>query len=982
MPAFRRHVSVLSCDIVNSTGLAISLDPEDLQILLATFLDTCKQTVEEHRGEFAHHTGDGFVAYFGSKKTQGRNAQEAISCGLSIVKALTEVSTAGGQAVEVRVGIATGLVVLSAVSELDQSSANLAIGPPVHLASRIQTAAKPGSVYVDATTHELAKTNFTFDDGGTHQFKGFTEPIQTWEVVAELPISLRFEERRERLLPYVGRSRERKILSESLELAKSGTGLTVLISGEAGIGKSRLVYDLIENRCQGLAHRTFQCLQDHENEPLHPWVVQMRHQAGISLSERVDDRRRKAAEFCQQHSAEFGSVSQSMRSLISRDAEETDPQFDWNATYRLDALQSAIICYIFPDESARLIVIEDIHWMDPSSFAIVNLLVPRVAHTPTLLVMTSRRSNDPVVGRENLLHLPLERLPASDARRLATHVIGTQSVSSHALASAVERSDGIPLYIEEMARSLSLAPKESRQATTGSKPNSAGQAASIPLTLQGTLMARLDSLGDASTTAQLAAVIGPEFEFDVLCRLSGKSHDALQSEILALVDAGVLRNVMPSASNRYEFRHALLRQAAYDSLLHADAARLHSELADIYTEEYPELRNTSPAVLAQHLASAKRWLDAAGLWLQAGLAARDVGSTIEAMARFDNCLHSLNSAIASKESNAIRFKCQLSRGMVIYHHFGPGDPRVQDALSAAAAVADDLGDRDALSDALTSLSLVRYNSADFSAASKVAGTLVELGTQFASRRALATGRMLEGLCSFATGRFREAQQGLEEAVNLLSEGAEGTEAIQGRALVYLAVTLHILGRTAEARSLVNAAIELARHRRALDLAVTLGNSLYVFSLQSNIQQIRRIGEELERLAQEKGFLMWFHHARFFLAWADTVEGDRSGLQQMEASMDQFRSAQEVVEQSFFYGLMAERYLAAGEIATALKNAEMGLELVRLYGERFYEIPLLAIKSRCLAASTGSDFDSEVSNLEDHIQALNTEFGETVWSGPR
>jgi class 3 adenylate cyclase/tetratricopeptide (TPR) repeat protein len=972
----------LNCDIVNSTGLATAVDPEILQALLTRFHDICKRKVEEHRGEFAHHTGDGFVAYFGSKKTQGRNAQEAISCGLAVVRALSESPPTGERKIEVRVGIATGLVVLSTIGDSGPSASTLAIGASVHLSSRIQTSAEPGHICVDGVTHELAKTNFTFVDGGLHQYKGFSEPIQTWVVEAELPMVLRFEERRERILPLVGRSRERKCLSEGLDLARSGTGQAVLVSGEAGIGKSRLVYDFLQGRCQAIENTTYQCLQDHENEPLHPWVIKMRHLAGISLGERVDERLRKADDFCREHLVEFGSVSQSMRSLIARDAQETDPQFDWNATYKLDALQAAIVRYVFPDDSmVRVVVLEDIHWMDPSSRAIVKQLLPHVTRTPTLLLMTSRRGDDLEDAATPVTRLPLDRLPTAHAIRLATHVIGKQTVSSHALASAVERSDGIPLYIEEMARSLTQASKEGNGAAEPARQVGAGQASGIPATLQGTLMARLDALGDASTTAQLASVIGPAFEFEVLHRLSARPRDALLADVSALVDAGVLRSAGGGPASHYEFRHALLRQAAYDSLLHADATRIHAELADIYEAHYPDFRSTSPAILAQHLASAKRWIDAAGLWLQAGLVARDVGSTLEAMARFDSCLKCLESADTTTESKAIAFRCQLSRGMVIYHHFGPSDPRVQDALAAAADVANGLGDRDALSDALTSLSLVRYNSADFRAASAVAARLVGLGSQFGSRRALATGRMVQGLCHFATGRFREAQMELEEAVNLLSEGAEGTEAIQGRALVYLGVTLHILGRTAEARSFVNVAIELARHRRALDLAVTLGNSLYVFSLQSNTQQIRRISQELEGLAREKGFLMWYHHARFFLGWADAVEGDHAGLRQMEASMDRFRSAQEVVEQSFFYGLLAERYLDAGEIATALKNAEAGLQLVQLYGERFYEIPLLGIKSRCLAASAQSEFEKEVSDLESSIEALNLEFGETVWSRP-
>jgi hypothetical protein len=239
--------------------------------------------------------------------------------------------------------------------------------------------------------------------------------------------------------------------------------------------------------------------------------------------------------------------------------------------------------------------------------------------------------------------------------------------------------------------------------------------------------------------------------------------------------------------------------------------------------------------------------------------------------------------------------------------------------------------------------------------------------------------VIAGMCHFATGQFHQARVDLEEALALLGRGNDRGETNEGRALAYLALTMHILGKSEEASHLTAVAVELARHRRATDLAVTLGNSLYLFCMQGDVEQTRRIGTELAHLAEEKGLLMWYHHARFFLGWADALEGDRAGLEMMEASMGRFRRAHEVVEHSFFYGVLAERYLAAGCPERALENVEGGLELVNRLGEKFFEAPLLQTKVRCLTGASDINTVTHVAELSVRAKQLVKEQGALAWS---
>ena len=545
------------------------------------------------------------------------------------------------------------------------------------------------------------------------------------------------------------------------------------------------------------------------------------------------------------------------------------------------------------------------------------------------------------------------------------------------LAGVVERSDGIPLYIEEIARTVSeTAQLQSIGVSAhGNGNRTADLLLPIPDTLQGTLLARLDRLGNSRELAQIASIVGREFEVDVLAKLAARPKDALGPDLRTLVDSGLIR---PLTAAKFEFKHALIREAAYNSLLRRDAVNLHSALARIYEQDYPELRNTRPEMLAQHLTVSGRQLDAASLWLQAGISAKEMGSTTEAMIRLDRCLQCLEGTDSSPEAMEIKMRCQMARGAVINSHFGPAEQKAHAALSEAAALAEQLQDESALVESLISLSIVKFNAGDFPAVSLVAQQMIDYGAQKGNKRASAIGMMSAGMCSFATGRFSEARARLEEALALQSHGSEAAATYESLALIYLALTVHILGNTEEANKLCAVAIELARRRRANDLAAALGNSLYLLCMQGDVEQTRRTCNELAHLAEEKGFLMWYHQARFFLGWASVLGGDRVGLEMMEASMNRFRNAHELVEQSFFYCVLAERYLSVGCPERALENVEHGLELVGRLGERFFEAPLLRLKARCLSGVSDNATEAAVAELFVRAEQLAKGQGAVAW----
>ncbi len=881
MSSDRRHLTILNCDIVNSTFYADRMDPEDFESLLAIFYETCKTVVEDHRGTFAHHTGDGFTAYFGHPRTLGRDAQEAIACGLALIEAVDRCGFPGGARVQVRIGIATGLVVVSTVNRQNNGSESFAVGAPLHLAARIQAISLPGTVGVDDASYRLAERNFAFADFGSHMLKGFAEPTHVWQVVMPRAVEFRFDERQERLSPFVGRSREMTALDHCRSLAAQGSGQTVLITGEAGIGKSRLVFESIERMAPARPPLVFQCLEDLQNEPLHPWINYARHAAKMIPSEPLEIRRRKAGEFLDRTFPNLGRLRPFVLSLVAQDSDELHLGDDDTPAYKLDALRTAIVERILDREGAgalRVIVVEDIHWIDPSSESLLVSLIELASHAPVLMLVTGRKDRDFGAAGKHVTHLAIDRLNAVQAVSLASHMMQGTAIADSLLAQLIERSDGIPLYIEEMARTASETGGV-QQAATSAEPKPAadpqrGGAGLLPIpdALQGTLLARLDALGDSRRLAQVASVVGREFALDLLAKLAGRPADAVDRDLGRLIDAGLVRLLKTSTENKFEFRHALIREAAYNSLLRRDAVELHSALARLYAADYPEIANARPELLAQHLMLSSRWMEAAALWLKAGTLAKEMGSSVEAITRLDRCLACLELAAESPETQSLKMRCQLTRGLLINDHFGPVERGAHRALAEAADLAEALGDGDAVVESLTSLAGIRFNSGDFSAATSVARRMIDYGSREGNERALAIGMASAGMCSFVTGRFEGARVHLEEAIAGLSRCSGGVESYEGHALIYLALTRLILGDAKAANHLCALAIEQARRRRTTELAAALGNSLYLLSIQGDVEQVRRTCHELQKLAEEKGFLMWLHQARFFLGWARAADG--------------------------------------------------------------------------------------------------------------
>lgn len=595
--AQRRQLTVLFCDLVGSTGLAAELDPEDLHDLTKSFLRFCASRLESFGGYVARYAGDGVLAYFGYPAAQEGNAASAIEAAIAIRDGLCDLPTPAGKQLSVRVGIATGLVVVGDMIGHGPSAEHLVAGEAPNLAARLQSTAQPGSILVSEATRQLAGAHYRFREVGDLQLKGFPHVKSAWEALAVQPAADRFALKRGSA-ELIGREQEMGTLRDLWDICRKGAGGLVSILGEPGIGKSRLAYELTQHALQSdgtvLAGSGVQVFS---NTPYYV-AAQLIRQAT-----RPRDEHRRAAGANERATA---LVSE----LTAMGGETTANPQAMTGSQRRETLMSALIdCVVdLAKQGPCTIVIEDLHWVDPSSVEFLERLTRHIAALPVLILLTSRTGHLLDVARDlPQSHVLLEPL-APDLTEQIVRDTGGKALAAAVVSAIATRAQGVPLFAVELARLLEherpLAPADR----------------TIPNTLADLLTARIDQLGALKRQAQLAAVLGEEFSiglFGALCGLTDADREVLIAE---LTHRGIL--VRSDRSDHLRFRHVLLRDAVYNGLLKSERKSLHRELADLIVRDFPGMAAAHADVLAQHWTAAEQFHKAIEAWQEAGRAAK------------------------------------------------------------------------------------------------------------------------------------------------------------------------------------------------------------------------------------------------------------------------------------------------------------------------------------------------------------------------
>ena len=636
--AERRQVTVMFSDLVGSTALSARMDPEDLREVISAYQKCVAETVGRFGGFVAKYMGDGVLVYFGYPQAHEDDAERAVRAGLELVAAVSRLKTHA--ALQTRIGIATGLVVVGDLIGSGASQEQAIVGETPNLAARLQGIAEPNSVVIAESTRKLVGNLFELEDLGAKDLKGIAGPVRAWAALRPASVESRFEAMHASgLTQLVGREEELELLLRRWSKAKTGEGQVVLLSGEAGIGKSRLTAALLE-RLAAEPHTRLRyfCSPQHTDSALYPIISQMERAAGFMHDDNAHAKLGKlddvlAQGFTQRQDAALFAEMLSLPNDGRYQTLELTPQQRRQRT--LEALTTQL--QALSRSNPLLMIFEDVHWIDPTSLEALDRAVDRIRTLGVLLIVAYRPEFEPPwIGRPYVTALNINRLGERDIAALIDRVTGNKPLPASIRQDIIERTDGIPLFVEEMTKAVLEAESEGdarRKVATIPSP-----ALAVPASLHASLMARLDRLGPAKEVAQIGAVIGREFSHALLAAVVRKPEAELQSALDRLIAAGLLlrHDVPPQAT--YLFKHALVQDAAYGTLLREPRRALHACIAENLESEFADIAESQPELLARHCTEAGLIEKAASLWGKAGQRSLARSALVEAVEQLTRAL--------------------------------------------------------------------------------------------------------------------------------------------------------------------------------------------------------------------------------------------------------------------------------------------------------------------------------------------------------
>ena len=685
--AERRQVTVMFSDLVGSTALSARMDPEDLREVISAYQKCVAETVQRFGGFVAKYMGDGVLVYFGYPQAHEDDAERAIRAGLALITAVAALKTRAE--LQTRIGIATGMVVVGDLIGSGSAQEQTVVGETPNLAARLEGLAAPGGLVIAQTTRLQVGQLFDLSDLGTQQLAGFAKPQRAWLVLGVGGTVSRFEALRSTATQLVGRDEELDLLRRRWEQAKTGEGRVVLISGEAGIGKSRLAAAIDEATDDKPRTRLrWFCSPHHQGSALHPTIVQLESAAGFLRDDDGDAKRAKLRELLHDADAdEFEVIAE----LLSLRNAATD--LNLSPQRKRGRLFESLINEMEALSRQRplLAMFEDAHWIDPTSREMLDLMVDRVRRMPVLLIVTFRPEfQQSWVGQPHVTMLALNRLDGRHVASLVLGLAGNAPLGSDVVQEIAERTDGVPLFVEELTKAvLERADHERRVAAVLSA--SPVSALAVPATLHASLIARLDRIGPAGKDlAQIGSALGREFTYELIERLAARPKPDLDSALAQLTEAGLLfcRGVPPQSV--YLFKHALVQDAAYSTLLRARRRDLHARIAAVLEQHFADFAERRPELLAHHLTAAGEMERAVDEWLKAGQHAAARQAHLEAIHHFERGLAELAALPEGPGRDKREIELELAKGLSLLTAESFMSPKAAQAYTRARELAERL----------------------------------------------------------------------------------------------------------------------------------------------------------------------------------------------------------------------------------------------------------------------------------------------------
>ena len=947
--AERRQLTVMFCDLVGSTTLSEQLDPEDLRETLRNYQAVCAAAIRRFEGEIVQYLGDGLLVYFGYPRAHEDDGQRAVRTGLAILADMAPLSARHeqerGVRLAVRVGIHTGLAVTGEVGGGNWRE-TLAVGETPNVAARLQGLAEPDTVVISEATCRLVEGYFRCESRGAHTLKGLTKPMEIHRVLGETGARSRLDVAAAKgLTALVGRSRELESLREQWQAVLDGAGRVVLVRGDAGIGKSRLIQGMHADVPVWLECR---CSPYHLNSALHPVTELLRDWMAIRGNDTVEEKLRKVERLAAPAALAPAEYVPLFAALLGVPLRSPYAPLDIPAPRQRQKTLEALLALLRGISAARpaLLVVEDLHWADPSTQELLGHLVE---HTPAglLAVLTFRPEfMPPWTPRPHHATLSLARLDRAEVETMVDRVAGGRRLPAELMRQIVAKTDGNPLFVEELTRLL-LESGALRATDDRFELAASFDPGAIPATLRGSLMARLDRLPMAKDVAQLAATVGRESPFELLQALSPLETPQLEAALNRLVEARLLeqQGVVPQAT--FAFRHALVQEAAYQSVLKSTRQQFHPRIARLLEERFPEIADSQPELLAYHYTAAGANERAIPYWARGGQRAMERSANLESIAHLRKGLELLATVPETPERSQQELSLQITLSMPLMATRGWAAPEVEQASARARVLCRSVGQSAGLIPALWGLWNFYIVRARLQIARELGEQLMGLARSAADPAVLLHAHYVAGDTCFWLGELSAARAHLEQDGALSEPGARRAHAIRygldpGVAcLSHAAWTLWLLGYPEQATTRSRQALEVARE---LSHPPSLGWALYCAGV---LHQYRGEAEDAESkakallaLSSEQGFPHWTVLSGILRGWAVTAQrGESAEVEQMRVHVASWRAMGAELSTPYYIALYADACARVGQTEQALDALAEMLDTISTTGECWYEAEL-------------------------------------------